>query len=85
MTSTSTSTTDDAIRAFRLDVPDAVLADLHDRLDQSRWTDDSVPLGWSAGVPVGYLNDLARHGRPLPRHGGSQLVSEIRRFFRGLR
>jgi hypothetical protein len=30
---TTTSTRDDAIRAFRLDVADAALTDLHDRLD----------------------------------------------------
>jgi pimeloyl-ACP methyl ester carboxylesterase len=61
MTMTSTGYAD--IRPFRLDVSDAALADLHDRLDRTRWTDDSPPLGWNAGVPVGYLKELAGYWR----------------------
>lgn len=48
---------------FRIDIPDADLDDLRDRLARTRW---SAPLpgdGWSRGVPVEHLRDLARYWR----------------------
>ena len=43
---------------FRIDVPDAELTDLTDRLRRTRWP-DAEPVGdWSQGVPLAYLRDL---------------------------
>jgi len=46
---------------FRTDVPQADLDDLRDRLARSRWPDEIAGVGWSRGVPLGYLKDLAEY------------------------
>ena len=51
------------IRPFRIDIPQADLDDLHDRLARTRWPDELPGVGWSRGVPLGYLKDLADHWR----------------------
>ena len=60
---------DAEIRPFRIDVPQADLDDLRDRLARTRWPDELPGVGWSRGVPLGYLKDLAaywRDGYPEP-------------------
>jgi epoxide hydrolase len=49
------------VRPFRIEVPDADLDDLRDRLHRTRWPDELPDTGWSRGVPLGYLKDLAAH------------------------
>jgi epoxide hydrolase len=51
------------IRPFRIDIPQADIDDLHDRLARARWADDLPGVGWSRGVPLPYLRDLAEHWR----------------------
>ncbi|MCC3761845.1 epoxide hydrolase 1 [Glycomyces sp. TRM65418] len=51
------------IRPFRIDVPQAVLDDLAERLDRTRWAPEVPGAGWSRGVPVEYLRGLADHWR----------------------
>jgi pimeloyl-ACP methyl ester carboxylesterase len=51
------------LRPFRIDVPQADLDDLRDRLTRTRWPDELPGVGWSRGVPVGYLRELADHWR----------------------
>ncbi|MFC1410193.1 epoxide hydrolase family protein [Streptacidiphilus sp. N1-12] len=46
------------IRPFRIDVPQAELDDLHDRLARTRWGSEVPGTGWSRGVPTGYLKGL---------------------------
>jgi Epoxide hydrolase N terminus len=48
---------------FRLDVPDAVLADLRERLARTRWPDEVAGAEWDYGVPLGYLRGLVEHWR----------------------
>jgi pimeloyl-ACP methyl ester carboxylesterase len=66
--------TDTAIQPFRIDVPQADLDDLADRLARTRWANElpldisgpqlgPVPPGWEYGVPVGYVKDLVEHWR----------------------
>lgn len=50
---------DDAIQPFRIDIPQAALDDLRDRLARTRWIDEMPGTGWERGVPPGYLKDLA--------------------------
>ena len=57
------ATHDTDVRPFRLHVADTELADLHDRLARTRWTDDLPGAGWGQGVPVAYLRRLADHWR----------------------
>ncbi|MER7076777.1 Pimeloyl-ACP methyl ester carboxylesterase [Saccharopolyspora kobensis] len=51
------------IRPFHIDVPQAQLDDLRDRLAGTRWPDELPGVGWSRGVPVAYLKELAEHWR----------------------
>ena len=55
--------TDAAIHPFRVEIPQADLDDLRDRLARTRWPDELPGVGWSSGVPLGYLQDLAGYWR----------------------
>ncbi|MFC4000023.1 epoxide hydrolase family protein [Nocardiopsis sediminis] len=68
MTSTTSITTTpdqntQAIHPFRIDVPQEQLDDLSARLAAARWPDEVPGVGWSRGVPVAYLKDLADYWR----------------------
>jgi epoxide hydrolase len=59
------------MRPFRVVVPESALDDLRTRLDRSRWPDEVPGAGWSQGVPVSYLQELAgywRHEYDWRRH-----------------
>jgi epoxide hydrolase len=60
---TGTSPTDGDLRPFRVEVPQADLDDLQQRLARTRWPDQLPDAGWTRGVPLGYLQDLAEHWR----------------------
>ena len=51
------------IKPFRIDVPQADLDDLGERLARTRWPAQLPGGGWSRGVPVDYLKDLAEYWR----------------------
>ncbi|WP_090943863.1 epoxide hydrolase family protein [Nonomuraea jiangxiensis] len=51
------------IRPFRIDVPQARLDDLRDRLDRTLWPDEIPGAGWDYGVPVEYVRGLADYWR----------------------
>ncbi|MFI0355303.1 epoxide hydrolase family protein [Actinomadura sp. 9N407] len=51
------------IRPFRVDVPQADLDDLHDRLARTRWADELPGVGWSYGAPASYVKGLAEYWR----------------------
>ncbi|HKQ00216.1 MAG TPA: epoxide hydrolase [Actinomycetes bacterium] len=54
---------DAEIRSFRVAVPDEALDDLRDRLGRTRWPGEVPGAGWSRGVPLGYLEQLAGYWR----------------------
>ena len=54
-------TNTDDLKPFRIDVPQADLDDLRDRLHRTRWSDELPGAGWERGVPAGYLKDLATY------------------------
>ena len=56
---TSQGTTE--IRPFRIAIPQADLDDLRGRLARTRWPDELPEVGWSRGVPLGYLKELAAY------------------------
>jgi len=58
---TSTDRSDTAIRPFRIDISQADLDDLRDRLHRTRWPDELAGVGWTRGVPLGYLQELAAY------------------------
>jgi pimeloyl-ACP methyl ester carboxylesterase len=51
------------MQSFRIDVPQADLDDLHERLDRTRWPQEIPGAGWDYGVPLAYVRDLADHWR----------------------
>jgi epoxide hydrolase len=64
----------ETIRPFRIEVPQADLDDLKQRLDRTRWADElpldasgpqrgPVPPGWEYGVPLSYVRGLAEYWR----------------------
>jgi epoxide hydrolase len=59
------------VRPFRIDVPEAQLDDLRDRLKRTRWPDEIGENGWDYGVPLAYVKELAEHwstGYDWPAH-----------------
>ena len=58
-----TAAVDNMIQGFKIDVPEADLRDLRDRLARTRWPDDRGNFGWEYGVPVDYLKVLAEYWR----------------------
>jgi len=46
---------------FTLAIPDADLADLHQRLQRTRWLQDLEGQGWSEGTDLGFLRRLLAH------------------------
>ena len=50
--------TSDDIRPFRVEVPEAVLEDLRERLARTRWPDQIPGSGWDYGTDLAYLRDL---------------------------
>jgi len=51
------------IRPFRIEIPQAELDDLADRLDRPRWPSEIPGVGWDRGVPLDYLKELAEYWR----------------------
>ncbi|WP_127501431.1 epoxide hydrolase family protein [Actinoplanes solisilvae] len=49
------------IRPFRVTIDQSELDDLRDRLARTRWGSEIPGQGWSRGVPVAYLRDLATY------------------------
>ena len=52
------ATTAEEIRPFRIDVSDAELEDLRDRLARTRWPDELPGVGWSYGVALGFVKEM---------------------------
>ena len=51
------------ILPFRIDVPQADLDDLRDRLARTRWPDQLPGVGWDYGIPLEYVRELASYWR----------------------
>ncbi len=58
-----TGAPDTDVRPFRISFTQADLDDLDDRLDRTRWPVDIPGSGWERGVPISFLQELARHWR----------------------
>jgi pimeloyl-ACP methyl ester carboxylesterase len=54
---------DPTIRPFRVEVPQADLDDLHQRLARTRWPDQLPGAGWDYGVELGYVKELCGYWR----------------------
>jgi len=58
-----TAPADAEVRPFRIDVPEADLDDLHQRLDRTRWPDQLPGAGWDYGVELSYVKEMAAYWR----------------------
>jgi pimeloyl-ACP methyl ester carboxylesterase len=56
-------TTAEEIRPFRIEVSDAELEDLRERLARTRWPDELPGVGWSYGVALDTVKDVAEYWR----------------------
>jgi epoxide hydrolase len=51
------------IRPFRIDIPQADLDDLRDRLGRTRWPDQLPGVGWEYGIALDDVRELAEYWR----------------------
>jgi epoxide hydrolase len=51
----------DEVTPFRVEIAEAALDDLRQRLLRTRWPEAEPVADWSQGVPHGYLRDLCRY------------------------
>jgi pimeloyl-ACP methyl ester carboxylesterase len=59
--SAAPAATSDAIRPFRVEIPEQDLADLRRRVLATRWPDRETVIDQSQGVPLAKLQELLRH------------------------
>ncbi|GII81965.1 microsomal epoxide hydrolase [Sphaerisporangium rufum] len=70
-----------AIRPFRIEIPQADVDDLRDRLARTRWGTEIPGQGWSRGVPVSYLRDLAQYwGEKYSWRAAEERLNELPQF-----
>jgi pimeloyl-ACP methyl ester carboxylesterase len=73
------------VQPFEVNIPQEQLDDLRERLARTRWPDELPGVGWSRGVPLGYLKELAEYWRTgydwreqeMRLNGFPQFVTEI--------
>jgi epoxide hydrolase len=63
MRAPSTERAETTIRTFRVEVPEAAVADLRERLQRTRWPAELGGVGWTRGVPRAYLQELVDYWR----------------------
>ena len=51
------------VQPLEVSIPQEALDDLRERLARTRWPDELPGVGWSRGVPLGYLKELAAYWR----------------------
>jgi len=54
---------DSEVRPYKIQVEQAVLDDLSDRLAKTRWPDEIADAGWDYGVPLAYQRELIEYWR----------------------
>jgi pimeloyl-ACP methyl ester carboxylesterase len=52
-----------SVQPFTIAMPQAALNDVRARLRRTRWPDERPGVGWSRGVPLGYMRGLAEYWR----------------------
>jgi pimeloyl-ACP methyl ester carboxylesterase len=48
---------------FRIEIPDAQLEDLRERLSKTRWPERETVDDWSQGIPLAYVQELCEYWR----------------------
>jgi pimeloyl-ACP methyl ester carboxylesterase len=60
---TDVSQVETELEPFTIETPQSELDDLSERLADTRWPSELPGVGWSRGVPLGYLRELAEYWR----------------------
>ncbi len=76
---------DEVIKPFKIEVPEATLEDLRDRLSRTRWPDQVNDGNWSYGTDLAYLKELCAYwkdkydwrAREAELNGFAQFKTEI--------
>ena len=68
----------DEIIAFRIEIPDADLDDLRQRLRRTRWPDPETVDDWSQGTPLDYARGLCQYW--LERYDWRAAEARLNRF-----
>ena len=69
------------IAPFAVDVPQAALDDLHERLARTRWPERETVTDWSQGIPLDYLREVCAYWRAGYDWGRAQAqLNEIPQF-----
>ncbi|MGH3164673.1 MAG: epoxide hydrolase family protein [Trebonia sp.] len=55
------SSPNESVVPFEIEISEAEIADLHDRLRRTRWPEPETVGDWSQGTPLGYVRDLCRY------------------------
>ncbi|MEV1294526.1 epoxide hydrolase family protein [Pseudonocardia sp. NPDC049635] len=63
------------MRDFRIEIPEAELDDLRERLARTRWPDPPTVEGWDQGVPLDYARELCEYWRT--RYDWRRVEAEI--------
>jgi epoxide hydrolase len=63
MSEATVSHLDTELEPFRIEIPQSELDGLSERLADTRWPSELPGVGWSRGVPLGYLRELAEYWR----------------------
>jgi pimeloyl-ACP methyl ester carboxylesterase len=67
-----------SIQPFTIAIPQETLADLHDRLARIRWPDEVERAGWTYGISLAYMKEVADYW--LHRYDWRQHEAELNRF-----
>ncbi|MFQ6173409.1 epoxide hydrolase family protein [Oryzobacter sp. R7] len=68
------------VRPFTVAVPDDDLADLHTRLDRTRFAPPAPGDDWTYGTPVSYLRDAVRAWRELDWRAAEARINAVPHF-----
>jgi hypothetical protein len=68
----------DGVVPFRIDVPEADIEDLRDRLRRTRWPDAETVEDWSQGTPLAYARELCQYW--LDEYDWAKAQTRLNRF-----
>ncbi len=61
----ATTSTQFALRPFRVDIPEEAIADLRRRIAATLWPEKETVADQSQGVPLAMIQELARFGQRI--------------------
>jgi pimeloyl-ACP methyl ester carboxylesterase len=68
------------IEPFRIDVGEATIDDLRDRIVRTRWPDDPPEAGWDYGTELAFLRDLLGHWHKFDWAAYQQRLNDLPQY-----